>query len=109
MLKTNQFNLHNLNQRSEKSEGWGRGSEGPCFHDSSISDSELLFDYLFIFYCPLNHFKCPLLRQKVRMAAELLSKSSVDAIRLLFPNDADMLTLAEFIEEVDNWFDVMNR
>ena len=48
-------------------------------------------------------------RQKVRMACELLSKSSVDAIRLLFPEDQDMLDLADFIEEVDNWFDVMNR
>ena len=40
---------------------------------------------------------------------ELLSKSVVDAIRLLFSNDPDMLKLAEFIEQADNWFDVMNR
>ena len=48
-------------------------------------------------------------RQKVRPAAELLSKSVVEAIRLLFPQDKEMLDLAEFIEHVDNWFDVMNR
>ena len=45
----------------------------------------------------------------MRPAAELLSKSVSDAIRVLFPQDKEMLDLAEFIEHVDNWFDVMNR
>ena len=38
----------------------------------------------------------------------MFSKSTADAIRLFFPNDSDMLALAEFIEQVDSWFDTMN-
>ena len=43
------------------------------------------------------------------MAAELFSKSTSSAIRTLFSDDEDMLVLAEFIDHVDDWFDVMNR
>ena len=47
-------------------------------------------------------------RQRVRPAAQLLSKSMADAIEHLFPNDAKMQELAEFLKIVDNWFDVFN-
>ena len=48
-------------------------------------------------------------RQNVRLCCELFSKSTVDAIRLLFSHDSEMLDLADFIELVDRWFDCMNR
>jgi hypothetical protein len=46
--------------------------------------------------------------QTVRTAAQLLSTSTALAIKYIFPDDAEMLELAEFIQLVDNWFDCMN-
>ena len=44
-------------------------------------------------------------RQKVRLAAELLSHSTATALKTLFPHKTKQ---AEFIENIDSWFDVMN-
>jgi hypothetical protein len=47
-------------------------------------------------------------RQKVRLAAQLFSKSTANALRTLFPNDETKKELAQFVEDVDNFFDIFN-
>ena len=39
----------------------------------------------------------------------LLLQSTANAIKVLFPEDREMLDLADFIVEADSWFDTMNR
>ena len=47
-------------------------------------------------------------RQKVRLAAQLFSKSTANALRTLFPNDETKQELAQFVEDIDNFFDIFN-
>ena len=47
-------------------------------------------------------------RQKVRLAAQLLSKTTSDMIKLLFKCDAKMMELSEFIAQINSWFDIFN-
>lgn len=47
-------------------------------------------------------------RQNVRLAAELFSHSVAKSIQKMFPNDNDAKKLAEFIDLVNSWFDIMN-
>ena len=47
-------------------------------------------------------------RQKVRLAAQLFSKSTANALRTLFPGDETKTELANFVEDVDNFFDIFN-
>jgi hypothetical protein len=47
-------------------------------------------------------------RMKVYKAARLLSSSTAQAIQLHFPNDPAMLEMADFILEVDRWFDTLD-
>ena len=47
-------------------------------------------------------------KQRVKPAVQLLSNTMAQTIRLIFPNDEPMLNLANWIEETDSWFDVMN-
>lgn len=48
------------------------------------------------------------MRQNVAMAAQLLSHTSATALKRYFPTDKESTNLAEFIEIVNDWFDVMN-
>ena len=47
-------------------------------------------------------------KQRVKPAVQLLSKTMAQTIRILFPNDENMLNLAQWIEETNDWFDCMN-
>ena len=47
-------------------------------------------------------------KQRVYLAAQLLSQSTADAISQLFPNEPDMLECADFVSKMDSWFDVFN-
>ena len=47
-------------------------------------------------------------KQVVDYAAKLLSKTMADFIRFSFPDDPEMLELADFILMVNNWFDTLN-
>ena len=47
-------------------------------------------------------------RQNVRLASELFSHSVAESLKTHFRGDADVLKLANFIELVNNWLDVMN-
>jgi hypothetical protein len=47
-------------------------------------------------------------RQNVKLAAQLFSKSTASAIKLLEPDNEAMQELAGFISLMDDWFDVMN-
>lgn len=62
------------------------------------------------FKLTLNHLNCSKTeRQNVRLAAELLSHSTAVALRKNFPpEDKEAYALADFVELVNSWFDVMN-
>ncbi|KAJ6639291.1 Transposable element P transposase [Pseudolycoriella hygida] len=47
-------------------------------------------------------------RQCVRLASELFSHTVAESVRRNFPKDAVAHKLADFIELVNNWFDIMN-
>jgi hypothetical protein len=47
-------------------------------------------------------------RQKVRLAAQLFSRSTANALRSLFPEDEKKMELAQFVEDIDNFFDIFN-
>ena len=47
-------------------------------------------------------------RQRVCYATQLLSNSTSEALKNIFPNDKEAQDLSEFIKVVDSWFDVMN-
>lgn len=47
-------------------------------------------------------------RQNVRMASELFSRTVAESLRRHFPGDEVVHKLANFIELVNNWFDIMN-
>uniref|UniRef100_A0A182I0K0 Uncharacterized protein n=1 Tax=Anopheles arabiensis TaxID=7173 RepID=A0A182I0K0_ANOAR len=47
-------------------------------------------------------------RQNVRIAAELLSRTTAVALRTYFPDDDDAKILANFIDKVDVWFSISN-
>ena len=47
-------------------------------------------------------------KQRVYLAAQLLSHRTAEAIRQLFPEDQPKQELADFIDVVDSWFDTMN-
>jgi hypothetical protein len=47
-------------------------------------------------------------RMKVYKAARLLSSSTAQAIQLHFPDDEEMLEMADFILQVDRWFDTLD-
>jgi hypothetical protein len=46
--------------------------------------------------------------QTVSLAAQLFSSSTALAIKHIFPDDPEMLEVADFIQLVDNWFDTLN-
>jgi hypothetical protein len=46
--------------------------------------------------------------QNVRLAAQVFSKSTALALKYIFPEDAEMQELSEFILVVDEWFDTCN-
>ena len=53
-----------------------------------------------------RHFECSgSLRQNVALAAQLFSRSTARAIRLIFP---DKIGLADFVELINDTFDIMN-
>jgi hypothetical protein len=47
-------------------------------------------------------------RANVKLATQLFSKSTACAIKLLEPRNKKFIALASFIEQLDEWFDVMN-
>ncbi len=47
-------------------------------------------------------------KQRVFLAAQLLSHRTAEAIRQLFPGDNAKQELANFIDVIDGWFDTMN-
>lgn len=47
-------------------------------------------------------------KQRVRTACELLSTTTSNLIKTLFPKDSKMLELSKFILECDSWFDTFN-
>ena len=47
-------------------------------------------------------------RQRVCYATQLLSNSTSEALKNIFPNDKEAQDLSEFIKVIDSWFDVMN-
>ncbi len=55
------------------------------------------------------HFDCKgTERMNVPLAAELFSHTTATCLRRYFPNDVEAIKLADFIEMVNYWFDVMN-
>ena len=48
-------------------------------------------------------------RQRVYLAAELLSTSTANALQIMYPNNSKMQNLSKFIRLIDSWFDVFNR
>ena len=49
------------------------------------------------------------IRQRVYLAAELLSRTVANALDTMYPNDTNMANLSKFIRLMDLWFDVFNR
>ena len=49
------------------------------------------------------------IRQRVYLAAELLSRTVANALETMYPNDTNMANLSKFIRLMDLWFDVFNR
>ena len=49
------------------------------------------------------------IRQRVYLAAELLSRTVANALEIMYPNDTKMTNLSKFIRLIDLWFDVFNR
>ena len=49
------------------------------------------------------------IRQRVYLAAELLSRTVANALESMYPNDTNMTNLSKFIRLIDLWFDVFNR
>lgn len=47
-------------------------------------------------------------RQNVRMASQLFSHTVAETLKRYFPDDACAHKLANFVELVNNWFDIMN-
>lgn len=47
-------------------------------------------------------------KQRVRPAAELLSRTTSNLLKILFPEDTKMQELSDFVLKVDSWFDVLN-
>lgn len=47
-------------------------------------------------------------RQNVRKASELFSRTVAKSLTRHFPNNVEVSKLANFIELVNNWFDIMN-
>lgn len=55
------------------------------------------------------HFDCSKTeRMKVSLAAELFSHTTATCLKRYFPNDEEASSLADFIDLVNKWFDVMN-
>lgn len=55
------------------------------------------------------HFDCKETeRMNVALAAELLSHTTDTCLRRYFPNDVEASKLADFVDMVNYWFDIMN-
>lgn len=55
------------------------------------------------------HFDCKgTERMNVRLAAELFSHTTATCLRRYFPDDVEASKLADFVDMVNYWFDIMN-
>ena len=48
-------------------------------------------------------------RQRIYLAAELLSRTVANALEIMYPENIKMQTLSKFIKLIDMWFDIFNR
>ena len=48
-------------------------------------------------------------RQRIYLAAELLSRTVGNALEIMYPENIKMQTLSKFIKLIDMWFDIFNR
>ena len=48
-------------------------------------------------------------RQRIYLAAELLSRTVASALEIMYPENIKMQTLSKFIKLIDMWFDIFNR
>ena len=62
----------------------------------------------FVFYLKFKSWMDSI-RQRVYLAAELLSRTVANALDSMYPNDTNMTNLSKFIRLMDLWFDVFNR
>ena len=62
----------------------------------------------FVFYLKFKSWMDSI-RQRVYLAAELLSRTVANALDSMYPNDTNMTNLSKFIRLIDLWFDVFNR
>ena len=48
-------------------------------------------------------------RQRIYLAAELLSRTVANALEIMYPENIKMQNLSKFIRLIDLWFDTFNR